>query len=352
MRRTSCRFRLEQLEDRLTPSAPGLFDGAAGHYTTFLYGGDWSSRVNVAVISFSNNSQISGIIQIDFAINLPAFSAADFQAPSVGFGSTAGLFSTEATGSFGNAMQAEPALAQAAPLTTAAASSQGSSLTHSSSSNTTNTGTSHTQPQVFLPPQAPITQNIANPTNTTVQTGQVTNAAITFAAVPLRSSSTTPSGAADAGSIDSLRIFPLDSGLGAQAVNPLAITNPINTAPAKLTPLPASGGGNTPQTDDQQVKPPVVQPGKGEQQESQELLDLFDAGLSAAFVPGSSDDAANALALVGGYEAPGAYSEVQMLLFGLIAASTVGVAYRRNRAEESEREVLEAACWLRQPLHN
>jgi hypothetical protein len=350
MRRMSCRFRLEQLEDRLTPSAPGLFGGAAEHYTQFLYGGDWSAKVNVAVINITENFQISGIIQIDFAISIPAFSAMEFQAPSVGLGSPAGLLGAQNTDSFGDAALAEPTLAQAAPLTTAAAASQGS-LTHSSS-NTNNTNTpSHTQ-QILLPPQAPITQNIANPTNTTVQTGQVSNAALTFAAVPLRTSSATPSGAADSGSVESLRIFPLDSGLVPLAVNPLAVTNPINTAPAKLTPLPASGGGNIPQADDQQAKPPVVQPGKGEQQESQELLDLFDAGLSAAFVPGNSDDAASALALVGKFEAPGAYSEVQMLLFGLIAASTVGVAYRRNRAEESEREVREAACWLRQPLHN
>ncbi len=355
MRRKPCRFRLEQLEDRLTPSAPGLFGGASEHYTQFIYGGDWSSKVNVAVISFSETSQISGIIQINVAINLSAFSAPEFQAPSIGIGSSAGLFSTQATGAFGDAMMmATPSLAQAAPMSTAA-SSQGTSLTHSSSNTTTNNNSATThnqQQQVVLTPQTTITQNVVNPVNTTVQTGQLVNGAVPLSAVPLRVSYSTQSGAGDSGSIDALRIFPLDSALGAQPINPLSVTNPINTAPQKLTPLPASGGANTPQTDEQQAKPPVNQPGKAQEQESQELLDLFDAGLSAVFVPANSDDAANALKLVGDSESAGANTEVKMLLFGLVAASSVGVAYRRNRAAEAEREVLEAACWLQKPMHN
>jgi len=190
-------------------------------------------------------------------------------------------------------------------------------------------------------------QNTPNPAANTVQTSQVNTAVNFVAGSQLRAISTTASGAADSNVPEALRIFPLQSDQGAPAVNPRAITNPLPTPLPKMTPLPPSGGGDTTQPEDKLMPPAERAP--GEQQESLELQQLAGAALSAAFVPDNANDAAAALALVGDYEAPSARSEVQLLLLGVVAASGIGVAHRRNRTEESERELLEAANWLPRP---
>ncbi len=189
-------------------------------------------------------------------------------------------------------------------------------------------------------------------------------------------------GAADSATSDALRIFPLAPGITALAVNPLSITNPLSTTPPTLTPFPPSGGGDTrpvppsgdtvtqpvppsgdtvtqpvppsggvthlvpPSGDgvtqsDEPVKPAEREP--GEQQEDQDLVDLAMAGLVVALVPDNDDDIAEALALVRVLDQPTALSELELLMMGMVAASTVRVAYRRNQTEEAERDLPESA---------
>jgi len=296
VRRSPCRFRLELLEDRLTPSAPGLLGAAAPLHAETLFI-DWSSRANVTVLTFNVNYQFSQFAQVDLRIEMPVFSVFEFQGLGNSFGqSSGGLFNGQSTGGpLGNSLQGDSPLAQATSIAPASSSgtssSQGSSLTHQPASTPSRT-------QFVLPQMTAPVQNNTNPA-ATVQVNQVSNPALSFAATPLRLPTTTASGAADSLASESVRIFLPDTGLGSPAINPLAITNPIPTPSPKLTPLPQSGGaGETPPAEEQ-AKPPVERD-MGEQQ-AQDLFDLFEAGLSAAFVPDSSDEATDALALVGDY---------------------------------------------------
>jgi hypothetical protein len=362
VRRMPYRFQLEHLEDRLTPSAPGLFASAFSYHSESLHV-DWSARVNVTIVNFSTTFQTPGMIQFNLDVSLPVFSFVEFGsqpsvfAPSTSLfgsptgllGSSSGLLGTQMTGAFGTATQADSGLAQTASITAATPSTVSASQGASPARQPSVVNTPARTPVVVVPP-AQVVQTTANPTSSTVQTSaQTANAVAAFSVVPVRAASATASGAADTTASELLRVLPLETPLGAPAVNPLAVTNPILSTPPKLTPLPQSGGGDSAQTDEL-PKPVPVERGVPEQQEAQELLDLFEAGLSSAFVPDNSDEAAGALALVGGFEAPSARSEVQLLLFGLVAASTIGVAHRRNRIEESERALQEAACWLPRPF--
>jgi hypothetical protein len=308
---------------------------------------NWSSTANVTVLTFNINYQFSQFGQVDIRIDIPVFPGSVFQSLNNGFSQPTNLFNGLSTGGpVGNNLQSDPdsPLAQStalAPASSSALASQGASPTRQPAS--TPSRAPFVLPQVIAP-----VQNTTNPA-TTVQTSQVTNPGLSFVATPLRLLTTTASGSTDSLASESLRIFPLDTtGLGSSAINPLAITNPIPTPSPKLTPLPQSGGaGETPPAEEQ-AKPPVERD-MGEQQ-AQDLFDLFEAGLSAAFVPDSSDGASDALALVGEYGEASPMSEVQLLLLGVVAASSIGVAYRRNKAAESERELLEAASWLPRPL--
>jgi hypothetical protein len=227
---------------------------------------------------------------------------------------------------------------------TPAATTQAASLTHQQPS--TPTTTPSRTPVVFTPSVLPV-QTTMNPT-TPVQNNQAANVALSLGATPLRVLSTTPSGAADSATADALRLLPLETGFSSPVGNPLAITNPIPTPSPKLTPFPPSGGAGESQPEEQ-VKPPAERE-TNTQEQAQDLLDLAGAGLSAAFVPDSTDEASEALALVGVFDSPSAFSELQLVLLGVIAASSIGVAHRRNRTKESERELLEAASWLPRPL--
>jgi hypothetical protein len=219
------------------------------------------------------------------------------------------------------------------------------------------TSTSHTA--VLLPMTAAPIEAATNKAGTG-QAKQGTNVGLSFADTPLRVLSATVSGAADSATSEALRIFPLDTGFAAAAVNPLSITNPLPTAPPKLTPFPSSGGGDTQPAPssggDTQPIPPsggVTQPvppsgggvtllvprsggeltrpdetvtpaerEPGEQQEDQDLLDLTVAGLAVAFVPDSDDDVAEAPALVGVFDQPTTLSELELLLLGMVAAGS------------------------------
>jgi len=346
VRRSPCRFNLEHLEDRLTPSGQGLLGAAAPIQTGTLFV-DWSSRVNVTVLNFSNSFPLSEVVQIDFRIELPVFSVFEYQGQSSAFGPSSTAFGSQTTGAFGTSSPGDFSLGMASINSTAA--SPGASSQAASAARQPSVNPPSRTPIVMMPPAAPV-QNSTNPAAATVQTGQAANANINFVAVSqLRAATPTASGASDAAASEALRVFPLQIDLGAPSVNPRAVTNPIATPLPKLTPLPPSGGGDTAQPDDK-VMPPAVERAPGEQQESQELQELAGAGLSAAFVPDNVNDAAAALALVGDFDAPSASSEVQLLLLGVIAASAIGVAHRRNRTEQSERELLEAANWLARPV--
>jgi hypothetical protein len=355
VRKSPGEFRLELLEDRVTPSAPafppGLVDGAAALHSEhaenlFI---DWSSRANTAVLTFNLNYQFSQFAQVEIRIEIPVFPGSLFQSLNNGFNQPTNLFNNPTTQgalggtTFDNDAAMTPAASLASPSSSSAPASQGNSLAHQPASNTPAIRTPFVLPQVT----PTVVQNTTNPA-TTVQTNQVTNPGLAFAATPLRLPTTTASGASDALASESLRLFPLGStALGASAVNPLAITNPVATPSPKLTPFPPSGGAGE-QQPEEQPKPPAERDTGTEQ--TQDLFDLFEAGLSAAFLPNTSDEAANALALVGDYGETGPTSEVQLLILGVVAASSIGVAYRRNKAAESERELLEAASWLPRPL--
>jgi len=348
VRRVPYRFALEHLEDRVTPSAPGVLGSTVGYHTETLQI-DLPARVDVAVLSFNNTIfQMAEVVQIDFRINLPVFSGFGFQSQPAAFGQSNGLLPGSTNGAFDNDFQASSFMAQSAMSSSAVATGT-TSQASSAARQPPSTGTTSRPPVVLTPPVVPVQTN-TNPTTSAVQNSQTPNAVLSFATGnALRALSPTAPGAGDSAAAEALRLFPLQSDLGASAVNPLSIINPIQSTPPKMTPLPPSGGGNSAQSDEQ-AKPPVLEKGMPEQQEAQELLDLFEAGLSAAFVPDNSDDAANALALVGEHDAPSAQSEAKLLMFGLVAASTIGVAHRRNRTKESEQEVLEAASWLPRPL--
>jgi hypothetical protein len=350
VRRSPVRFQLEHLEDRLTPSGQGLLGGAAPiHSDTLVV--DWSSRVNVTILNFTPTYQTLDVVQVDFRVDMSVFSLLEFQVQPSAFSPSTGAFGSD-TGAFGTGFQNDSSLTQNVSMASFAAnstasSSQAASLNHQPSSSGT-PSQSHPPTQVtfgIAPTQ------VANPVTTTVQTSQANNAVISFVAgSQLRALSTTASGAADSGASESLRLFPLQgTDLGAPAVNPQSILNPIPTPSPKLTPLPPSGGGNIDKPEEQ-AKPPAVVPPPVEQQELQELEELGGAGLAAAFVPDNTDDAAASLALVGVSDSPSAASELQVLLFGIVAASVIGVAHSRNRTKESEREMLEAANWLPRPL--
>jgi hypothetical protein len=343
-RRLPCRFQLEHLEDRLTPSGQGLL-GATAHFQSETLYVDWSSKVNITVLNFNPSFQTSQVFQIDFRVELPVFSVVAFQLQPSAFGPSTSTFGSPTTGAFGTGFDNDAVLSPLASMTASTgASSQASSLARQSS--TTPSTPSPTRTPIVVAPPSNTIQNTPNPAVTTIQTSQVANNAVNFVAgSQLRIQAATPSGASASATPEALPVVTLPIDQGAPAVNPRAVTNPIATPTPKLTPLPQSGGGNTDKPEEQ-AKPPAVVPPPVEQQENQMLEELAGAGLAAAFVPDNPDDAASALALVGVSDAPSAYSELQLLLLGVIAASTIGVAHRRNKIKESERELLEAANWV------
>jgi hypothetical protein len=350
VRRSTCRFNLEHLEDRLTPSSQGALGLAAPIHTETLFV-DWSSRVNATVLNYSFTFKTSEITQISFRVDMPVFSIFEFQASPSVLAPSSSSFGGQATGAFGNGSSSDSPLVEAASIASTSSSTGSSSQASSLAKVSTNPTTPPVvhQPVVVQPIVGPV-QNNPNPVATTVQTSQVSNAAVSFVAgSQLRAIATASSGASDSAASELLKVFPVQTELGAPAVNPRAVTNPIPTPLPKLTPLPQSGGGDTVQPEEK-VMPPAADRAPGEQQQSQDLQELGGAALSAAFVPDNPTDAASALALVGDFDAPSALSQVQLLLVGVLAASAIGVAHRRNKTEEAERELLEGRAWLPRPL--
>jgi hypothetical protein len=339
--RLHCSLRVEWLEDRLTPTAPGLVGGVGSLRAASLLV-ESPGTAKVSVTTFRTDVPIDTSFGMQLRIDIPVFSLVQMETQA-SFTNIGNVFFP----SFDSALAALEDVADvgviATPQSVQPAPTPSPTPTPVSGQGLASVLLAH------VPAVSSLQGAIASSTNATLalSANAAVTPGITLTTTPVRTPSTPASGGDDT-TVDAFQPIVPD-------VDVLPPGDRIPIAPRSLpdgaagaTPMPPARGGDT-VPDAPADKAPGVAPAE------KETAALPAEEVAMGFALERVDEAAESLSLSAPVDVAHAITDWRVLLLGVLAASSAGaawVAWRREWTKERELDLLETEGLLPRPLLN